>query len=40
MENLIIFILQNWDTIGLVLTNIIALFIKPPFRKLGPEIEE
>jgi hypothetical protein len=26
------FILQNWDTIGLIITNIIALFINPPFR--------
>ena len=26
-------LLQNWDTVGLIITNAIALFIKPPFRK-------
>lgn len=26
------FIIQNWDTIGLILTNVAALFVKPPFR--------
>lgn len=26
------FILDNWDTIGLIFTNIIALFMEPPFN--------
>lgn len=26
------FLLNHWDTIGLVLSNIAALFINPPFR--------
>jgi hypothetical protein len=26
-------ILNNWDTIGLILSNIVALFINPPRRK-------
>ena len=26
-------ILNNWDTIGLILTNILALFMNPPRRR-------
>lgn len=27
------FILANWETIGLILSNLAALFIHPPFRE-------
>jgi len=27
------FILTNWDTIGLVVTNVLALLMKSPFQK-------
>ena len=28
-------LLENWDTVGLIITNAIALFVKPPFRKFN-----
>jgi hypothetical protein len=27
------FITSNWDTIVLIMSNIVALFVKPPLRK-------
>jgi len=30
-------ILSNWDTIGLIVTNIIALFMRPPGKKIVPK---
>ena len=26
-------LLDNWEVLGLILTNIVALFMQPPFRK-------
>jgi hypothetical protein len=33
MENLIAALLSNWDVVGLIITNLIALFIDP--KKIG-----
>jgi hypothetical protein len=33
MESLIAALLSNWDVVGLIITNIIALFIDP--KKIG-----
>ena len=30
MEDLADFVLRNWDTIGLILSNVVALFVRPP----------
>ena len=30
-------LLSNWDTIGLIATNIVALFMRPPGKKIVPK---
>jgi hypothetical protein len=33
METLITTVLTNWDVVGLIVTNIVALFLKSPLEK-------
>jgi hypothetical protein len=33
MEHLIAVLLNNWDVVGLIITNVVALFLKSPLEK-------
>lgn len=33
MDDFLRFLVDNWDVLGLIFTNIIALFVEPPLRR-------
>jgi hypothetical protein len=42
MESLIFTLINNWEVVGLIITNLVALFVKPPKlnKKPSPNLGE